>query len=89
MNNEALYAEDGTFVGFCYIHQGRKVIEEGVEGCQHSKCLAFRDMPDRSFPMFNIERLKNQNQIGQTEREIEKEITETAKAEGREIERPT
>ena len=92
MVNEALYdIIDGeeTYVGFCYVHQGRRVIIEGEDGCQHKTCLAYRDMPAPNQPMFNIRRLKNQNAIGQTSREQEKEIIEQAEKDGREIQRPT
>ena len=40
-----------------------------------------------SFPSFATVRLRNQNEISITANEMTKEITETAKAEGREIQR--
>lgn len=89
MTNTALYEDDGTFVGFCYTHQGRRILKEGIDGCQHETCRLLREKDSGKGPMFNITRLKNQNAIGQTENEIEKEIIETAERDGREIQRPT
>lgn len=90
--NTALYETvDGepVFVGFCYTHQGRRVLIDGEDGCQHEKCLAFRDMTFEPRAMFNITRLKNQNALGQTENEIEREVIDTAARDGRDIQRPT
>lgn len=87
--NEAIHEPDGTFVGFCYIHQGRRVVVEGEDGCQHQHCQDLRKLPDSKHPYFNVERLKQQNAIGKTVREMEREITDQAKADGRDIQRPT
>ncbi len=87
--NESIYTDDGAFVGYCYVHQGRRVLEEGQDGCQHPTCVAYREKEFQPTAMFNIARLKNQNQIGQTTREMEREIIDKAKEEGRDIQRPT
>ena len=90
--NAALYdIIDGeeTFVGFCYVHRGRRVVQANADGCQHPVCVNLRNTPDNPKTMFNLRRLRNQNEIGQTTREIEKEIIEKAEEEGREIQRPT
>ncbi len=86
--NEALYDEDGNFVGFCYTHQGRRVLTEDTEGCQHETCIDLRNKPDTNKgPMWNINRFKHENQGGYTQSELEKDTIEAAKRDGREISR--
>ena len=86
--NEALYDNEGTFVGFCYTHQGRRVLIEGYEGCQHDVCLNMRGLPNSSKgPMWNLERFKAENRDGYTQGEIERDTIEAAKRDGREISR--
>ena len=90
--NEMLYdIIDGqeTYVGFCYVHQGRKVTQVNVDGCQHHVCVNLRNRVDKPLTMFNIANLKHENEIGKTTQERETEITDQAKADGRDIQRPT
>lgn len=91
MVNEMLYElVDGeeVFRGFCYTHQGRRVIIDGEEGCQHHVCLSLRSLPASDSPYWNITRFKQENAGGWTQNEVEKEVIEAAKKDGREIQRP-
>lgn len=85
--NEALYNDNGEFVGFCYTHQGRKILQDNVDGCQHPVCINLRQLPDSTSPMWNIERFKAENRDGYTQSELEKDTIEAAKRDGREISR--
>lgn len=90
--NEMLYdIIDGeeTFVGFCYVHQGRRVIHPDVDGCQHHVCTNLRLKPDPTQPMFNITRFKQENAGGWTQSEVEQDVIDAAKRDGREIQRPS
>lgn len=43
MNANHLY--DGErFLGFCYTHNGVRVLPEGEDSCQHPTCLAYRKL---------------------------------------------
>lgn len=39
-----LYDDDGRFLGWCYTHNGVRVLVEGEEGCQHEHCINLRKL---------------------------------------------
>lgn len=78
----------------CYVcGDPRPIVDEDAKDnsrygpCMSEKCERLRAKPVPEFPLFNIRKLKNQNAEGITASGMEKEIVESAKREGRPIER--
>lgn len=81
---------DGTdFLGFCPTHNGIRPNKDWRDvGCQHDICVKLRELPaNTNGPYWNLERFKQMNQLGQTEREVRDEIYESAREDGRDIQR--
>jgi hypothetical protein len=71
----------------CYVHGGEKVLVEGADGCQAAVCVELRALPEPELPFFRIKRLKQMNADGITDNEMRQDIYESARRDGRDIQR--
>jgi hypothetical protein len=83
------------FIPYCYVCGESKTrfydddLGHDRWRCESAKCDEIRSREFDQGPFFHTTRLKNDRETGTVASERAREITDTAKAEGREIQRPT